>query len=308
MRGSKNAVPKLMVAALLTEQAVTIRNVSFVRDIGVVADLTEALGSTTTADFVEQARIVREALAGQGRDPASFRVAKRVYLGVDDDAQRARQRTADALHDLYDYFGIPGIERVAVAGRPDDVARELAGIAAAGAGLILLNPLFFALLDRFLEKSKASAPDDAAKKETAREPLPVTALKDHVVLVGHGRVGGVIGPALRGLSVPYLVIEDDADRAKALREKGVETLAANGADPQTVRAANLAAARCLLVAIPDAFEGGQVVQQARAVNPGLRIVARAHSEAEILHLMKHGASLVVMGEHEIAVAMANHVT
>ena len=99
-------------------------------------------GSTTTADFVEQARLVREALAGQGRDPATFRVAKRVYLGVDDDARRARQRTGDALHELYDYFGIPGIERVAVAGRPGDVARELADIAAAGAGLILLNPLF----------------------------------------------------------------------------------------------------------------------------------------------------------------------
>ena len=50
VRGSKNAVPKLMVAALLTEQAVTIRNVSFVRDIGIVADLLEALGSTTSTD------------------------------------------------------------------------------------------------------------------------------------------------------------------------------------------------------------------------------------------------------------------
>jgi UDP-N-acetylglucosamine 1-carboxyvinyltransferase len=50
VRGSKNAVPKLMVAALLTEQPVTIRNVSFVRDIGIVADLVEALGSTTTSD------------------------------------------------------------------------------------------------------------------------------------------------------------------------------------------------------------------------------------------------------------------
>ncbi|MDX6337441.1 MAG: hypothetical protein QOG05_4781 [Streptosporangiaceae bacterium] len=99
-------------------------------------------GSTTTADFVEQARIVREALAEQGRDPATFRVAKRVYLGVDDDPGRARQRTGDALNDLYGYFGLKGIERVGVAGRPGDVASELAQIAAAGADLILLNPLF----------------------------------------------------------------------------------------------------------------------------------------------------------------------
>ena len=107
-----------------------------------LADGFMGAGSTTTADFVEQARIVAEALAEQGRDPASFRVAKRVYLGVDDDARRARQRTGDALNNLYGYFGMKGIERVGVAGRPGDVAAELAGIAAAGAGLILLNPLF----------------------------------------------------------------------------------------------------------------------------------------------------------------------
>ena len=66
---------------------------------------------------------------------------------------------------------------------------------------------------------------------------------------------------------------------------------------------NLAAARCLLVAIPDAFEGGQVVAQARELNPDLPIIARAHSEVEIDHLRKHGANKVVMGEHEIAKAM-----
>ena len=49
------------------------------------------------------------------------------------------------------------------------------------------------------------------------------------------------------------------------------------------------------------------MQQARAINPKLTIIARAHSEAEILHLKKHGASLVIMGEHEIAMAMVEHV-
>ncbi len=99
-------------------------------------------GSTTTADFLEQARVVREALAEQGRDPATFRLAKRVYLSVDDDASRARQRTGEALNDLYGYFGMKGIERVGVTGRPGDVAAGLAEIAAAGTDLILLNPLF----------------------------------------------------------------------------------------------------------------------------------------------------------------------
>jgi alkanesulfonate monooxygenase SsuD/methylene tetrahydromethanopterin reductase-like flavin-dependent oxidoreductase (luciferase family) len=98
-------------------------------------------GSTTTEDFIAQARVVREALAEQGRDPATFRLAKRVYLGVDDDPDRARRRTGDALNELYGYFGMKGVERVGVTGRPGDVAAGLAQIVAAGADLILLNPL-----------------------------------------------------------------------------------------------------------------------------------------------------------------------
>jgi CPA2 family monovalent cation:H+ antiporter-2 len=58
-----------------------------------------------------------------------------------------------------------------------------------------------------------------------------------------------------------------------------------------------------VVAIPDSFEAGQVVEQARAINAALRIVARAHSEEEIDHLRAHGATIVIMGEHLIANAM-----
>jgi monovalent cation:H+ antiporter-2, CPA2 family len=171
---------------------------------------------------------------------------------------------------------------------------------------ILLNPLFFAALDRWLARTEAKSATDAvsdAHGETAaREPVPLTRLTDHVVLVGHGRVGGFISAALPA-GTALLVIEDDARRIATLGGEAREAIAGNAADPEVMRAANLAAARCLLVAIPDAFEGGQVVAQARELNPALPIVARAHSEDEIDHLKRHGATTVVMGEHEIAKAM-----
>jgi CPA2 family monovalent cation:H+ antiporter-2 len=177
---------------------------------------------------------------------------------------------------------------------------------------ILLNPFMFSALDRLLhhrEKTAAEAATAAEEAEAAtREPLRPTDLTNHVVLVGHGRVGRVVSRLMAERDAPVFVIEDDEDEVAALNARGIAALAGNAADPDMIAAANLLAARCLLVAIPDAFEGGQVVQQARAINPKLLIIARAHSDAEILHLMKHGASLVVMGEHEIAVAMANHVT
>jgi CPA2 family monovalent cation:H+ antiporter-2 len=192
--------------------------------------------------------------------------------------------------------------------------REGRALIIAGAIItILLNPLLFAVLDMLAARREKSASEadivaDAAEQEAPpREPIRPTSLKDHVVLVGHGRVGSFISDALRMAQTPLFVIEDNDDAVAALKEEGIEGLAGNAADPAIIPAANLGAARCLLVAIPDAFEGGQVVQQARAINPTLPIIARAHSEDEIEHLRKHGANVVVMGEHEIAKAMLETV-
>ena len=177
---------------------------------------------------------------------------------------------------------------------------------------ILISPLLFAGLDviatRRAKRREETAPAPGpAPEEPPREPIKPTQLRDHVVLIGHGRVGSAISKVLREKGVPVFVIEDDDEAVEGLKASGLEALSGNAADPAILAAANLGAARCLLVAIPEAFEGGQVVEQARAINPKLPIIARAHSEAEIEHLAKHGANLVVMGEHEIAKAMISHL-
>jgi len=184
---------------------------------------------------------------------------------------------------------------------------------------ILLNPLLFAGLDAYFarrEKAAAEAAEGAAaapeaveeeEELPAREPVHPTELTDHVVLIGHGRVGKFISNALRKRGTPMFVIEDNPDDVAQLKEQGIEAVSGNAADPEVLQAANLGEARCLLVAIPDAFEGGQVVEQARALNAILPIIARVHSEAEMEHLVKLGANLVVMGEHEIAKAMISDV-
>ena len=175
---------------------------------------------------------------------------------------------------------------------------------------ILLNPLLIELLDR-LPLWRAAPADEfepgPPPEARGREPIPTTRLTDHVVLVGHGRVGSVVSEALREAKLPFLVIESDQERAAELRQRSIEAITGNAADPEVVRSANLGAACCLLVAIPDAFEGGQAVMQARKANPDLLIIARAHSEEEVLHLKKHGATTVIMGELEIAKAMIEDV-
>jgi probable F420-dependent oxidoreductase len=96
-------------------------------------------GSSTTAQFAEQVRIVHQALQESERDPDSFRIAKRVYIAIDDEPARARRRIEVALQR---HYGREGLAGVAVTGTPDECVHGLRDVATAGAQLIQLNPLF----------------------------------------------------------------------------------------------------------------------------------------------------------------------
>jgi monovalent cation:H+ antiporter-2, CPA2 family len=189
-----------------------------------------------------------------------------------------------------------------------ELGRDL--ILAAALISILLTPFLFVAADWIYahhepspKKPAAEAAPEPPVEMPTREPVPVTQLTDHVVLVGYGRVGSVVGAELKAANVPLLVFESDEDIVEPLRRQGIETVLGNAAAPELAAAANYAGARCLLVAVPDGFEGGQIVEQAHAINPKLAIIARSHSEEETEHLKRHGATKVIMGEQLIAHAM-----
>ncbi|MBZ9770284.1 Kef family K(+) transporter [Mesorhizobium sp. CA6] len=194
---------------------------------------------------------------------------------------------------------------------------------------ILLNPLMFLVVDwmkPWLEKraGKAAPVDEQRPIGPATEPgqvasvqaapgkedgpPPKTTLAGHSILIGYGRVGSLVGAALKEAALPFLVIED-ADKALAkLRDDGVETIAGNAANADVFAAANPEDAKRLIFAIPNAFEAGQIVLRARAANPAISIIARAHSDAEVEHLKGLGADIVIMGEREIARGIVEVVT
>jgi probable F420-dependent oxidoreductase len=95
-------------------------------------------GSQTTAQFAEQVKVVRAELSAQGREPDTFRIGKRVYIHVDDDAARGRQRLEDALAR---HYGRGGWSENIVVGPPEACAAGVRAVADAGAQLIMLNPL-----------------------------------------------------------------------------------------------------------------------------------------------------------------------
>jgi CPA2 family monovalent cation:H+ antiporter-2 len=168
---------------------------------------------------------------------------------------------------------------------------------------IFANPLLFYLADRF---GPRHVPIPSVAAAANQEKLQPSLLKDHAVLVGYGRVGKLVGQALRDQGWPLVVIENATDIIERLRAEGVEVVSGNAAEEGVLGAANLKDAKLLLVAIPNGFEAGQIVEQARAANPELDIAARSHFDAEGEYLSELGANIVVMGEREIARSMADY--
>ena len=193
------------------------------------------------------------------------------------------------------------------------------GLILAGAILsIVLNPLMFAAVDwlkQHLEnramgrQAQAAGPAttpgevQAAVRATPGDEdtvLPPTSLSDHTILVGYGRVGSLVGTSLKEAALPFLVLEDGDKTLARIKADGIEAISGNAARADVFTAANPAAAKRLILAIPNAFEAGRIVLLAREANPGIAVIARAHSDAEVEHLKGLGADTVIMGEREIA--------
>jgi CPA2 family monovalent cation:H+ antiporter-2 len=190
---------------------------------------------------------------------------------------------------------------------------------------IVLNPLVFAVAERLkpwaenrfgkgmaaaeikaagpaTEAGVLATPAPSAKSARKEEdgPPPPTTLTNHTILIGYGRVGSLVGESLSKAGLPFLVIEDGDKTIAKLRADGVEVVEGNAANAQVFAAANPTGAKRLVLAIPNAFEAGQVILRARAANPSIVVIARAHFDAEVEHLKGLGADTVIMGEREIA--------
>lgn len=162
---------------------------------------------------------------------------------------------------------------------------------------ILFNPIFFTLMVKRIRTAEPLLDDRAQAAADA-------ACNAGVVLIGYGRVGSHIGSLICGRGEGLTVIEDQKDMAAAAAAAGATVIIGDATKDSILRQAGIEEASTLLIAIPEGVEAGAVVRKARAINPKLVIVARAHSDEEVADLVRRGADHVVMAERETAARMA----
>jgi CPA2 family monovalent cation:H+ antiporter-2 len=172
---------------------------------------------------------------------------------------------------------------------------------------ITLNPFMYRLLpvlERWLRRMPLFW-----KQLEANRPMPQIdedQLKEHVVIIGYGRVGKHLVDVLNLLRIPLLVIEADVERVHALNDASIATLYGDAANSEIITHAHLERARALVVTAPDEAAASMIVAAARSLNPGLPIVARVATDEGVHQLAALGADHVVHPELEGGLEMVNH--
>ena len=189
-------------------------------------------------------------------------------------------------------------------------ARNL--ILAAALLSIIVNPMLFVLFDRWSVRHEAEirAAAEESLDAAADDLLPDRAsipASNHIILIGYGKVGSRVARSLHEHGMPLVLIDSNRAHCIDARKLGIPCIFGNAVSTEVLSDANLNSARALLVAISQALEAGPIIKLAREANPGLAILARAHSDEEVAYLHKAGADATIMGESEIARSMCDSV-
>jgi CPA2 family monovalent cation:H+ antiporter-2 len=167
---------------------------------------------------------------------------------------------------------------------------------------IVLNPVVFASVVRWQKRQRGEPVAD--DRIDVGPPVPTG---PHGIMIGYGRVGSQLAALLRTRGMTLVAIDDDADLVAKAHADGIAAIRGNAASEERLAELLPATATHALLAIPGAFEAGEIIGRLRKANPSRVILARAHNEAEVRHLLERGADGAVLAERELAYSMAEMV-
>lgn len=179
---------------------------------------------------------------------------------------------------------------------------------------IAINPLIFRALKPFLTwmHSKSAL---ARKLEKSADPLaelPMSTekkyLSGHVVLVGYGsHVGKPIAENFAKNNIPCVVIDQNRELVEELRTSGKIAVSGDASNPGVLVQAHIARSDMLVITVPDVIKISQMISIARALNPKIKSIVRAHSEEEISLLEQENAGKIFLSEEELVNSMSHYV-
>jgi voltage-gated potassium channel len=122
-------------------------------------------------------------------------------------------------------------------------------------------------------------------------------LKNHVIVCGFGRIGVMLAKELSAGGADFVVLERNDKRFAEARELAYLCIQGDATDESALIAAGIDQARVLATVLPDDAANVFITLSARALNPGLQIIARGELPTTERKLIQAGADKVVLPTH-----------
>ena len=184
---------------------------------------------------------------------------------------------------------------------------QYAVIVAAAVLSMMVNPLMFNLMP-ITELLLLRVPFVGPRMRTSEPGISVVddEVRDHVVVVGYGRVGHQTVHVLRWLDSPLLIVDLAAPNVEEAEADGLMALFGDASNSDILNYAGLNRARALVVTLPNQTAAEHVVAAARNLAPDLAIIARAGTLDGVQRLHELGARHVINPELEGGLEIVRH--
>lgn len=137
--------------------------------------------------------------------------------------------------------------------------------------------------------------------------LQAESIKDHVVILGYGRVGRHIGRVLTTAKIPYVVVDYNYQLLKKLQTEGINVIYGDPSEIEVLKYAGISSAKVLIIAYAERYLQDGIVTNSLSMNPGITIISRVHHDQDLPRMKSLGVHLVVQPEFEASLSMVKYL-
>ncbi|MFT5743943.1 MAG: CPA2 family monovalent cation:H+ antiporter-2 [Paracoccaceae bacterium] len=174
---------------------------------------------------------------------------------------------------------------------PTGVADQLLLVVALS---MLLTPLLFILHDRVIVPRYAQT-DDRTADEIEEE--------NHIIIAGHGRVGGLVRRMLESVGYGATVIDYSSKQIDMIAKFGFRAYYGDATRPDLLHSAGIDAAKIFVVAIDGKEQITELVQYVHHTHPHVHIIARAIDRNHVYDLYAAGCRDIIRETYDSSLRM-----
>lgn len=131
--------------------------------------------------------------------------------------------------------------------------------------------------------------------------------KNHILILGFGRVGQTIARFLRPLNIDYLVLETDDIRIKEASAVDEPIFYGDSSRIDILKAAGAANASIVVVTFDDTDLATKIIENVKNINSTIPVLIRTRDDSHLEDLLSAGAEEVIPETHEASLTMVSHL-